>query len=170
MNADHTRDMAWRPSYLTRRQMEERRLEGGRLLEEGGLSQAEIARELGVSKSTVSQWRKILTRAGVPGLKASISCGRPPRLDEQGEGRLLEELRKGARAHGYRDERWTLVRIAEVLKARQAIRYDPDHLSVVMRQLGWSVQRPQSKAVERNEERIQTWLEKTLPEAVKKGC
>ena len=159
----------WRPSRLSRSQMEERRLAGARLLEEGKLSQAEIARELGVNKSTVSGWKKVLERVGLEGLKARVSGGRPPRLDKQGQQQLLEELRKGAQAHGYPDERWTLSRIAEVLRNSQGIKYDPDHLSVVMRRLGWSVQRPQSKAVERDEQKIQTWLETTLPEALKKG-
>lgn len=161
--------MTWTPSHLSRSQMEERRLEGGRLLNEGKLSQREIAAELGVNEGTVSRWKETLEREGSKGLKARRVAGRPSRLDEQGRQQLLEELRKGAQAHGYPDERWTLVRIAEVLKRTQGVRYDPDHLSVVMRRLGWSVQRPQSKAVERDEERISTWLETTLPEALKKG-
>lgn len=41
--------MEWQPSTFTREQMEERRLEGGRLLRSGKLSQADIARRLGVS-------------------------------------------------------------------------------------------------------------------------
>ncbi len=161
--------MSWKPSRLTRSQMEERRLAGARLLGEGKLSQAKIARELGVDKSTVSQWRTILERTGVEGLKARISGGRPPRLSEQGQQQLLADLRKGAQAHGYPDERWTLSRIAAVLRDSQGIRYDPDHLSVVMRRLGWSVQRPQSKAALRDEQKTQTWLETTLPEELKKG-
>lgn len=168
--------MSWKPSRLTRSEMEERRLAGARLLGEGKLSQAKIARELGVDKSTVSQWRTILERAGVEGLKARISGGRPPRLSEQGQQQLLADLRKGAQADGYPDERWTLSRIAAVLRDSQGIRYDPDHLSVVMSsrsspqgRLGWSVQRPQSKAALRDEQKIQTWLETTLPEELKKG-
>lgn len=161
--------MTWTPSHLTRSQMEERRLEGGRLLNQGKLSQREIAAELGVNEGTVSRWKETLEREGSKGLKARRIPGRPSRLDEQGQQQLLGELRKGAQAHGYPDERWTLVRIAEVLRRTQGVRYDPDHLSVVMRRLGWSVQRPQSKAVERDEERISTWLETTLPEVLKKG-
>ena len=52
----------WRPSNLTPEQIEERRMECGRLLREGGLSPAEIARRLGVSRRAVSQWaQQILT-------------------------------------------------------------------------------------------------------------
>jgi transposase len=122
--------MTWRPSQLTREQLEERRMEGGRLLNEGNLSQREIACELGVHEASVSRWKEI----------------------------------------------------AEVSSKSQGTSYDPDHLSVVMRRLGGSVQRnrgtspalvgvlcPQSKAVERDEARIQTWPETTLPEALKKG-
>ena len=161
--------MSWRPRRLNRSQMEERRLEGARLLEEGKLSQTEIAQELGVDKSTVSQWRSSLESTGVEGPKARVSGGRPPRLDGEGRQRLLEELRKGALAHGYEEDRWTLPRIAEVLKKELGVSYDLEHLSVVMRRLGWSVQRPQKRAVERDEQAIKTWLDTTLPEALKKG-
>lgn len=78
----------------------------------------------------------MLEHIGPEGLEARVSGGRPSRLDQRGQRQLLEDLRKGAQAHGYSDERWTLSRIAEVLKNSQGIRYDPDHLSAVMRRLG----------------------------------
>ena len=37
-------DDVWRPTHLTSEQMEERRLAGARLLRQGRLSQAQIAR------------------------------------------------------------------------------------------------------------------------------
>lgn len=159
----------WRPQQLTREQMEERRLEGARLLEEGQLNQQEIAQELGVSRYTVTRWARVWRESGVEGLQKRKASGRPARLGKEGQVQLLEALRKGAKAYGYGDERWILPRIAEVLKRTQDISHDPDHLSVVMRRLGWSVQRAQPKAVERNEQAIQTWVGTTLPEALKKG-
>lgn len=88
--------MTWTPSHLTRSQMEERRLEGGRLLNQGKQSQREIAAELGVNEGTVSRWKETLEHEGSKGLKARRIPGRPSRLDEQGQQQLLGELRKGA--------------------------------------------------------------------------
>jgi putative transposase len=110
-------------------------------------------------------WRE----QGVEGLRKRKASGRPSRLDKSGQAQLLEALRKGAKAHEFPDERWTLPRIAEVLNKALGVSYDPDYLSVVMRKLGWSVQRAQPKAVERNEQAIKTWLETTLPEVLKRG-
>jgi hypothetical protein len=45
--------MAWQPARLTRVQMEERRLAAGQLLRAEGLSQAEIARRLGIDRFVV---------------------------------------------------------------------------------------------------------------------
>lgn len=159
----------WRPQRLTRQQLEERRIAGAKLLSKGKLSQEEIAQELGVNRYTVTRWAKALRERGVEALKARKASGRPLRLTEAGEEQLLAELRKGAKAHGYADERWTLPRIAAVLEREVKVSYDPDHLSVVMRRLGWSVQRSQPKAVERDEQAIYTWVETMLPEALKKG-
>lgn len=159
----------WRPQQLTRKQLEERRLEGARLLKEGQLSQQEIAEEEGVNRYSVTRWAKVWRERGVEGLLARKASGRPARLGKETREQLLEALRKGAKAHGFPDERWTLPRIAEVLEREVRVSYDPDHLSVVMRGLGWSVQRAQAKAVERDEQKIQSWLETTLPEALKRG-
>ena len=55
--------------------MEERRLEGGRLVKAGKLSQAEIARQLGVSQTTVSDWAKVVESQGIKGLKSKKARG-----------------------------------------------------------------------------------------------
>jgi putative transposase len=83
--------------------------------------------------------------------------------------RLLVELHKGALAHGYPNDRWTLPRIAVVLTQTQGVHYHPDHLSRVMRRFGWSVQKPQKKAAERDEATISTWVQTGYPE-LKKGA
>jgi putative transposase len=161
--------MPWKPSRLTKAQLEERRLEGGRLLQEGTLSQRDIALELGVTESAVSRWASRLEQDGLHALKARSVPGPSPRMDEAGGQRLLDDLRQGPLHWGYPNNQWTLPRIAQVLRRSQGIIYDPDHLSVVMRRLGWSVQKPQKKALERDEAAIRTWVETTYREVEKGG-
>src|SRR5438067_729594 len=93
--------MVWRPARLTRAQMEERRLAAGRLLRAGERSQAEIARELGVSRAAVTQWKRRLGRAGPGGLRRRRSPGRASRLSEARWSELLGRLREGAVAAGF---------------------------------------------------------------------
>jgi biotin operon repressor len=52
----------WRPAHLTPEQMEERRLAAARLLGQGRLSQADIARQLGVSRASVCRWAATLAQ------------------------------------------------------------------------------------------------------------
>jgi len=60
----------WRPRKLTQGQIEERRLEGGRLLRAGRLTRAEIAQRLGVSLRAVQHWARQLRDHPAPGLRA----------------------------------------------------------------------------------------------------
>src|SRR5215210_7858974 len=60
----------WRPARLTPEQMEERRLAAAALLRQGRLSQAAIARRLGVSGAGVCRWAATLAQDGRRGLLA----------------------------------------------------------------------------------------------------
>jgi transposase len=82
------KDIVWRPAHLTSEQMEERRLAAAALLRQGRLSQAEIARQLGVSRASVCRWAATLAQQGRRGLKARPIPGRMPRLDEKAWARL----------------------------------------------------------------------------------
>src|SRR5436309_2547469 len=110
----------WRPRKLTPEQLEERRLEAGRLLRAGRLSQAEIARRLGVSRMAVSQWAEQLTHSpqGLAALRRRHKPGRPPRLTTQQWQDLLDVLAEGAMRSGFATERWTLPRVRAVIGRR----------------------------------------------------
>ena len=88
--------MTWKPSYLTREQMEERRLKGGRLLKAGKLSQAEIARQLGVSRATVSDWAKTIETKGIKGLRKRKAAGSQSTLNQSQKQKLKYMLDRGA--------------------------------------------------------------------------
>src|SRR5919107_4211482 len=94
-------DNVWRPVHLTPKQMEERRLVAATLLRQGQFSQAEIARQLGVSRASVCRWAATLAQDGPRGLEARPIPGQLPRLDEKAWIRLGRLLDRGAVAAGF---------------------------------------------------------------------
>ena len=155
--------MTWKPSYLTREQMEERRLEGGRLLKAGKLSQAEIARQLGVSRATVSDWAKKIEAEGMRGLRKRIAKGGSSKLTKEQKQRLKRLLDRGALANGFSTDRWTLQRVQELIQREFAVSYHLNYLNRLLDKLGFSPQKPLPTAVEQDRELVQAWLEHDLP-------
>jgi len=160
----------WRPSILTPIQLEERRREGGRLLLEGRLTQAEIADRLGVSRRTVCAWAKAIRRGpeGLKDLQSRPRRGRPARLNDQQWHQLLEFLRQGALEAGFATDRWTLDRIRAVVRRLFGVTYHPHYLADRLKALGWSPQVPAVVAKERDEELVLAWLAQDWPRIEKK--
>src|SRR5947209_7142546 len=115
--------MVWRPTQLTREQMEERRVAAGRLLRAGTLSQAEVAREVGVSRASVTRWKQRLTCGGVRALRRRRAPGRASRLTAAQWRQLGRALDRGAVAAGFETEQWTLRRVAAVVERTFGVRY-----------------------------------------------
>ena len=147
----------WRPTHLTSEQMEERRLVAATLLRQGQLSQADIARHVGVSRASVCRWAATLAQEGPRGLEARPIPGPSPRLDEKAWTRLGRLLDRGAVAAGFATERWTLERIAALIEREFGVHYHPRYLERPLKAHGFSVQRPATRAKERDELVIAVW-------------
>jgi transposase len=143
--------------------MEERRREGGRLLKAGKLSQSEIARHLGVSRATVSDWAKVVKSQGLKGLKRKKAKGVEAKLSKEQKQRLKKILDQGALRQGFSTDRWTLERIRQVIQEKFQASYHPKYLSRLLKQLGFSPQKPMPQAIEQEKELVQAWLEKDWP-------
>src|SRR5215218_3821291 len=146
--------------------------EGRRLrafeLKERGWKQTQIADALGVTEGAVSQWMKRAREEGVEGLRHKPPPGAPSRLSEDQRAKLPELLAQGAQAHGFKGEVWTCERVAVVIRREFGVSYHPAHVSRVVRMLGLSLQKPQRRAEQRDEEAIDNWKEKKWP-SLKKG-
>jgi len=162
--------MTWKPSYLTGEQMEERRKEGGRLLRAGKLTKAGIARQLGVSRATVGAWAKVIEADGLQGLRRRKSSGRASKLTAEHKKRLKRLLDRGALASGYLTDRWTLVRVCELIKKEFGISYHPNSIKRVLDKLGYSVQKPLPRAAEQDEKLVKAWLAKDWPRIKKESA
>jgi transposase len=86
---------------------------------------------------------------------------------EQKEG-LKATLLRGPRAAGFRTDLWTLSRVAQVIESHYGVKYHPGHVWRILRNMGWSPQKPERRARERDEEAIERWREEEWPRIEKK--
>ena len=146
--------------------LEQRRRAGMRLLGQK-VAQAEVARRLGVSPAAVCKWNA-RRRAQPATAWQRRPQGKPPKLTAAHKEQLRRALRRGAQAHGFVNDLWTLPRIATVLESTCGVRLHPGHLWRVLGALGWSVQKPERRAFQRDEAAITRWKEHTWPALKKK--
>src|SRR5688572_3525551 len=135
-----------RKSEKVARELQRRRLRGGRLLLRGE-TQAEVARRVGVTRTTVSDWNESLAEGGLEALKRRPR-GRPAGLDAAQRRELLKALTTGALAEGLPTELWTLARVGRLIERRFGRRYSESQVWRILVSLGFSCQRPSSKALE----------------------
>jgi transposase len=137
----------------TAEELQRRRLRAVELVNEGE-SHEDVAHFLGCGRSSVYTWVK-LARANPASLAAKPHPGRTPRLGEADRRRLEGMLRQGAKAHGWRTELWTAARVADLIERHFGIAFHPEHVrKVLKRKLGWTSQKPQQRAKERDETAI----------------
>ena len=137
------------------------------LFAQGNSSQADIARELGVSHQTVSDWHEKWRAGGRGALKSAGRAGRPPKVSDGDLRKVERALERGPKANGYPTDLWTLARVAEVIEKVTGVRYHRGHVWRVLRQMGWSRQRRARRAVERDDEAIERWVNERWPRVKK---
>lgn len=147
--------------------MERRRLRAAKLFEQGR-SQAEIARQLGVHRQSVSRWHQAWTANGARALKKVGRAGRKPRLQPAQLEQLRRGLRQGPEALGYGTGLWTTWRVADLIERQTSQTFHPGHVWRILRSLGWSCQRPVGRARQRDEPAIQRWKRVRWPDIKKK--
>ncbi|MGH8567750.1 MAG: winged helix-turn-helix domain-containing protein [Gammaproteobacteria bacterium] len=140
----------------TPEELERRRRRAIDLLK-AGASIIEVARRVGCSHSSVILWRDGVRRRGPSALRAKPAPGRPPKLSERQRAKLPELLRRGAGAWGFETDLWTTRRIAKVIQREFRVRLHRAHVGRVLTELGWSCQKPERRALERDEAAITRW-------------
>jgi transposase len=147
--------------------LEERRMEAARLLRQG-LSQSQVARQVGVHRQSVSRWARELEQSGVRGLRQAKRSGRPPKLSPTQLHDLERALKRGPEVFGFVSGLWTAGRVRDLVEYRTGVRYHEDHVWRILRKLNWTCQRPSGRALERDEEAIRRWKKYRWPRVKKK--
>ena len=143
-----------------------RRIAGQLLLEGKGVR--EVARTVLASPSSVQRWKDTLEEVGWEGLDPKPHPGRTPELTSRQKQLLVELLEKGPLSAGFRNDQWTCPRVADVIRRQFGVRYHADHVRRILHELGWTYQKPEQRARERDEEAIRQWRKRDWPR-IKKG-
>jgi transposase len=133
-----------------------------------GWKQRDIATALGVTEGAVSQWLSRARSGRVDDLHNRPRLGAPARLSAEQRQGIPALLAPGAEHYGFLGDLWTNRRVAEVIERTFGVRYNVSHVRRLLRALGFSAQKPEVKARQRDERAITTWVQEELP-AIKKS-
>ncbi len=151
----------------TAQQLERRRRQAIRLLR-AGKNLSAVARAVNASVSSVFRWDRTYRKKGLQGLRPQPTPGRPPKLSASQKKRLATVLLKGPLAAGYRTDLWTLKRVAEMIRRHFGVAYHPCHVWKLLGSLGWSCQKPERRALQRDEAAIAYWKRYRWPHIKKR--
>lgn len=146
--------------------IEARRRQALRLMKEG-YSLNEVGRLVGCAASSVMRWRDSLRSGGKQALKVRFSPGRPRSLTQAQRQHLVKRLLQGAMANGFSTELWTSARVASLIEKRFRVQFHRSHVARLLHDLGFSCQKPERRARERNEARIEQWKRQDWPRVKK---
>src|SRR6266700_3407196 len=113
-----------------------------------------VAERLGVDRRSVRRWKRAHRGQGRAGLRARPAPGRPPKLTTPQQRQLTRLVVAGPEAAGYRTNLWTCRRIVDLIRHHFDVAYHPDHVGRLLRACGFSPQRPQPRAKERDDRRV----------------
>jgi transposase len=133
-----------------------------------GKTPAEAAHAVGVARQTAYTWKAVLDEGGIDALRAMPTRGRPARLDDEQLQALARALLQSPTQHGFGTELWTLKRVAALIERLYGVKFGQTQIWRILGGLGFSAQKPERRAIERDEQAVQTWQRKTWPALKKK--
>jgi transposase len=137
-------------------EMEKHRKKAAGLFEKGHPA-PEVARRLGVARQVAYRWKDAWEQGGKAALASRGPAGPKSRLADEQTQTITEALLAGPAARGYKTALWTLPRVADLIEDLTGVRYHPGHVWRLLGASGFSCQRPERRAVERDEKAIRKW-------------
>ena len=107
-----------------------------------GRSKADIAKELGCCPATVDNIRQRYREQGLAGLTPRKSTGRRSRATPEYRAALRDAVQAQPQTLGYGFSVWSVARLNAHLRKQTGIGFGDDRLRAILREEGFSFQRP----------------------------
>lgn len=144
-----------------------KRVRAGRMLLAGKRCTV-VAQAVGVARQTVYTWKSVLDEGGIDALREIAGRGRPSQLDSSQLEALRRCLLSSPTAHGFSTELWTLKRVRLLIERLFGVSYSEVHVWRILGALGFSNQKPERRAIERDDAAVARFKRKTWPALKKK--
>lgn len=122
-----------------------------------GESVRTVAERFGVDRSSAKRWRRAWREGGDDGLAAKPHPGGKRKLSEEQIDELVDCIVAGPREAGFPTDLWTCARVVELIENRFGVTYDSGHIARMLRQLGFTPQKPRTVAREQDPEAVEQW-------------
>ena len=117
--------------------------------------QIKIAEALGITKGYVSQlvkrFRDVPEAEQADTLRIENHAGRKARITPEQTRAILSLVDGGAKAFGFPGDAWTLKKLCQTIQQELDVTVGKSWLSALLHQRGYSCQKPETRAVERND-------------------
>jgi transposase len=148
-------------------QLEKRRRRAAQMFDRN-VPVPEVVRRLGVARQVAYRWHAAWETGGEAALASKGAAGPKCKLTAAQTQQVIDALLKGPLAQGYKTQLWTLPRMAGLIENLTGVRYHPGHVWRILGNLGFSCQRPERRAIERDETAIGEWKRVKWPALKKK--
>ncbi len=144
-----------------------KRVKAGRMLL-AGKGCAEVALAVGVARQTMYTWKSVLDEGGIDALREVPERGRPAQLDAQQLATVRTAILQSPTEHGFGTQLWTLKRVGVVIQRMHGVHFGQTNVWRILGSLGFSPQKPEKRAIERNDDAVRSWKRRTWPALKKK--
>ena len=138
------------------------------LYESGKLTQQDVAKVFQVSQGLVSQLYARYRAQGDEGIRRKPAPGASAKLTAAQREQLGELLDLGAVAQGFEGEQWTRRRVRRLIEHTFGVTYEVSSVGRLLRDMGFSRQKPLRKDHRQKEAEVTTWKTTRLPEIKKR--
>lgn len=133
-----------------------------------GVPPQQIAAALNRHVRTVYSWLEAARNQGMKGVAARIHPGSSPKLSVEQRQVLAQRLLQGAQAQGFSTDLWTAPRVQRLIREQFDVEYHVNYVPTLLKMLGFTPQKPECRARERNEAEIAHWRACDWPRIKKK--
>ena len=138
------------------------------ILNSQGNRSGKISALLQAPRSCVIKWLSDYEKEGIDSLLEGYRTGRPGRLNKKQKESLSDIIDSGPISYGYISGIWTSIMIKDVIKEEFSVNYHPGHVRKLLKEMGFSVQRPKKVLAKADPVKQNKWLRYTYPRIKKK--